>query len=209
MTTVRKRAVGKTTQPVDGDALRVKQQLDAYKAAQQQVQQHIQRHTVDEMQFYPAHDQRRETPEYKTVHEKMTKQMDLPCLICGVRNSTLGDPSKNPYGAKQMETHHHIIEWALANAIDENKFNSILRPHLAHRHPNDPVWQYETPFTVQKIRDWVDHSEHNLWVLCDANHRGKYVGIHEVTYPIWSPMNLLRDDFEEWARREIDKLEKK
>jgi hypothetical protein len=63
---------------------------------------------------------------------------DLPCLVCGVRNSTLKNKSKNPHGAKQLETHHRIIEWALANAIDPGKFNNAIRPksrpQAHHRH---------------------------------------------------------------------------
>jgi hypothetical protein len=42
-----------------------------------------------------------------------------------------------------MKTHHHVIEWALTNAIDVDHFNNSLRPNLAHRHPDDPTWHYE------------------------------------------------------------------
>ena len=136
----------------------------------------------------------------------MTIELNLPCLVCGVRHSTLKDPKENRYGAKQMETHHHVIEWALQNAIDVDKFNKTLRPSLAHKHPNDPIWAYETPFDTAKVTAWIDHSEHNLWVLCDVHHRAKYLGIHEITYPIWGPMDLLRPDFEQWAQDEIAKL---
>ena len=53
------------------------------------------------------------------------------------------------------------------------------------------------------MRNWVDHSEDNLWVLCDVHHRAKFLGIHEVSYPIWAPMNLLRTDFEDYVRAQI------
>jgi hypothetical protein len=189
----------------NGDIVRLSQQLADYKV----VKQHVQMHTIDELQFYPTHDKRRETREYQAIHEKMVKEKDLPCLVCGVKYSTLHDPKENPYGATQIETHHHIVEWALQDAIDVGKFNKTLRPHLAYRHPNDPVWKYETLFDEKKVRDWVDHSEHNLWVLCNIHHRAQFLGIHEVTYPIWSPMNLLRDDFEEWARKEMEEIKKR
>ena len=58
------------------------------------------------------------------------------CLICGVANETLTQPvrrenlSLNSYGAMQLETHHHVIEWALANAIDPDKFNERILPSL-------------------------------------------------------------------------------
>src|SRR6516164_10906115 len=90
---------------------------------------HLNKRLLKEMAFYPAHDKRRETPAYSAIHKKLTIQMDLPCLICGVKHSTLDDPKQNRYGAKAMETHHHVIEWSLANAIDTDKFNEILLPH--------------------------------------------------------------------------------
>ena len=182
------------------------QRLVEHAANLQIVKQHIQNHTIHELQFYPEHDQRRETPEYKKVHQHLTQELDLPCLICGVKYSTLKVTKENPYGAKQMETHHHIIEWALQNAIDVTKFNKILRPHLKARHPHKA--EYSNDFTEQQISDWIDHSEDNLWVLCDVHHRAKYMGIHEITYPIWSPVSLLRSDFESWVNDEIARIKK-
>jgi hypothetical protein len=164
---------------------------------------HLNRRLLDEMAFYPAHDKRTETPAYKKTHHHLTVELDLPCLICGVKYSTLGSP-ENTYGAKQMETHHHVIEWALANAIDTDKFNRILLPNLAQRHKSNP--EYQQPFTQQQIRDWVDHSEDNLWVLCDVHHRAEYFGIHEITFPIWGPMNLLRSDFESYVEEQVAKV---
>jgi len=162
---------------------------------------------LKEIAFYPEHDKRRETEEYKAVHKRLAQELDLPCLICGVRNSTLKDKQKNSYGAKQMETHHHIIEWALANAVSVEKFNSAMLPNLRRRHPGKP--EYEKEFTQEDIRNWVDHNEDNLWVLCDVHHRAQYFGIHEITDPIWGPQDLLRDDFEEYARKEIAAVESK
>ncbi|HXC54476.1 MAG TPA: hypothetical protein VNU97_04215 [Rhizomicrobium sp.] len=152
--------------------------------------------------FYPAHDARKETPLYKKAHDHLTKTLDLPCLVCGVKNSTLQDKAENRYGAKAMETHHHIIEWALANAIDAAKFNKIILPHLKTRHPQNPDYA-KAAFNDDDVRAWVDHSEDNLWVLCDVHHRAGYLGIHEITYPIWCPVDLLRSDFEEYVRQQI------
>jgi len=154
-----------------------------------------------ELAFYPPHDKRIETAQYKAVHKKMVVEMDLPCLVCGVRNSVLKDKKKNPYGAKQLETHHHIVEWALSNAISAERFNKTLLPNLRHKHPNKA--EYKKEFSDQQVHDWVDHSEDNLWVLCDVHHRAKYLGIHEITYPIWAPQDLLRDDFEEYVKTQI------
>jgi len=140
---------------------------------------------------------------YKRSHDHLTKTLDLPCLVCGVKNSTLKDKTKNRYGAKAMETHHHIIEWALANAIDADKFNAIILPHLKVRHPQNDDYKKDV-FTPADVAAWVDHSEDNLWVLCDVHHRAQYFGIHEITYPIWCPMDLLIDNFEQYVKQQID-----
>lgn len=163
--------------------------------------------TLKEKAFYPAHDERRETKEYKAVHHRLCIEMDLPCLICGVRHSILSDKEKaadaklNPYGARAMETHHHVIEWALANAIDVEKFNKILLKNLRRKHPEKE--EYKKDFTTEDIRNWVDHSPDNLWVLCDVHHRHKYLGIHAITYPVWGPQDLLIPDFEEYVRKNL------
>ncbi len=182
-----------------GMVQRLKDQRTVYRKAQEI---HENPRTLKELAFYPAHDKRLETPEYKKAHDHLTKALDLPCLVCGVRNSTLKDKAQNPYGARQMETHHHLVEWSLANAIDPGKFNRIVLPHLKARHPHNPLYAKKA-LTAEDIAGWVDHSEDNLWVLCDVHHRAPYLGIHEITYPIWCPMDLLLDDFETYVRQQI------
>jgi hypothetical protein len=142
---------------------------------------------------YPGHVARRSSPEYLKAHSYLVKQLDLPCLVCGVRNSTLKDPKQNPAGAKQMETHHHIVEWALANAIDLNKFNQRVVRQLRAKQHHDPI--YDKDFTQEQMLEWVDHHHDNLWVLCNVHHRQALLGIHEITFPIWGPQDLVRDDF--------------
>lgn len=164
-------------------------------------QYHAVQRLLEEKAFYPPHDKRIESPAYAKVHKQMTVTEDQPCLVCGVRHSTLSDRSKNPFGAVQMETHHHIIEWALANAIVPKSFNTHVRPGLARRAadrkpPIDPIFKefdplYARDMNAKEIRDWVDHSPDNLWVLCDVHHRHKFVGIHAITYPIWGPQDLV------------------
>jgi hypothetical protein len=167
---------------------------------------------LPERAFYPAHAVRTESKQYAAIHKEMVDTEDRPCLVCGVRKSVLTDPKKkndpalNPYGAKQMETHHHLIEWALANAIDPKKFNERVRPHFASRPQHDPEDAvYQQDMNADQIKDWVDHSRDNLWVLCDVHHRAPYLGIHAITYPIWGPMDLLKDDFDAKVREAISK----
>ncbi len=145
---------------------------------------------LHEVAFYPPHDVRKESPAYSRVHHEMVRDKDLPCLACGVRQSTLNDPEKNPFGAVQMETHHHVIEWALANAIDPDKFNTHVLPGLLRKNP-EKYTPMKDGMTRQQILDWVDHDKDNLWVLCDVHHRHVYVGIHAITFPIWGPQDLL------------------
>lgn len=178
---------------------RLKDQRGVFRKAQQI---HENPRTLKERAFYPAHDKRLETKEYKAVHHHLAVELDLPCLVCGVRNSTLKDKRENRYNARQMETHHHVIEWSLANAIDADKFNRIILPHLKVRHPQNPDYA-KAAFTDADVAAWVDHSADNLWVLCDVHHRAAYLGIHEITYPIWCPMDLLRDDFEAYVRQQL------
>lgn len=163
---------------------------------------------LKEADFYPEHEKRRSTEEYRAIHKKLVIEKDLPCLICGVKYSDLIDKEKraclkvNPFTAKQIETHHHVIEWSLANAIDVEKFNNTLLPHLKSRHPNEKL--YHSSMTRENIKNWVDHHEHNLWVLCDVHHRHKFFGIHAITGPMWSPQNLFLEDFKEAVSEQIE-----
>jgi hypothetical protein len=178
------------------------QRIDALKKAQKGPNgDHLHVDHLLQRVLYPAHDKRTESPEYKKVHHDLVHNKDLPCLVCGVRASTLTDPEHNPYGATALETHHHIIEWALANAIKPVKFNRSLRPNLMHRSDN-PI--YKRDMTAEEIRDWVDHSPDNLWVLCDVHHRHKFVGIHAITYPIWCPQDLTAYDIADVANAPAD-----
>lgn len=155
---------------------------------------------LHEVVNYPGHAARKSSPEYTKVHKELTKEKDLPCLACGVKNSILqdtktrNDPALNPHGATQMETHHHIVEWALANAIDLKKFNQRIVQHMRARPHHDPI--YDKDFTPTQMLEWIDHHPDNLWVLCDVHHRGSFFGVHEITFPIWGPQDLVQDNFD-------------
>jgi hypothetical protein len=164
---------------------------------------HEVRRLLDERAFYPAHDARKESSAYAKVHKALVKEGR--CLICGVTNEVLKKQAKrenlnlNPYAAKQLETHHHVIEWALANAIDTDKFNKLVFPHLKARHPE----RYTSPLTTEEVKAWVDHSPDNLWILCDVHHRAKWFGIHEITDPLWGPQDIFSNAFLDEVRKAI------
>lgn len=129
--------------------------------------------SVSAIELEPAHPPREETPIYKATHERLLFQEDRPCFICGVRHSDLQDVARskdqkiNHKGARQMETHHIIVERSLASAIN--------RDELAKDYPS--VQQFKT------LIEWVD-SEFNIICLCDQCHRGE-TGIHHVLYQDW------------------------
>lgn len=191
-----KKATVRKARPKVKDNRQVLRDQMATQAAVENI--HDTHRTLDEWEFYPAHDKRKESSAYAATHKKLCITLNRPCMVCGVKNSTLKDPNKNRYDARAMETHHHIVEWALANAIDADQFNKVLRPNLARRHPQNPL--YQKPMTLDDIKAWVDHSEDNLWVLCDVHHRHKYLGIHAISYPIWCPQDLLQPGFSDYVR---------
>jgi hypothetical protein len=149
--------------------------------------------TLSEVALYPEHAPRKPTALYLKSHHHLVVEMDLPCLICGVRNSTLKDATHNPRGAKAMETHHRVIEDSLANAVDVAKFNALVLPGLYKHYQED---RYKIAFTQEQMIEWIHGDEGNLWVLCDVCHRHPLVGIHAITGPIWGVQNLLIDGYD-------------
>ncbi|MGH7743615.1 MAG: hypothetical protein ACREQ5_02165 [Candidatus Dormibacteria bacterium] len=138
------------------------------------------RHLTEEV-MYPEHAPRKASAEYRKVHKHLVDTLDEPCWVCGVRKSTLYDPGHNPYGAKQIETHHYYVEWALANAIDPAK---ILAAFPEMKEATDPA-----------LRAWLD-SENQMLILCDVHHRSGHFGIHSITYPVWVAQKYFRDGWD-------------
>lgn len=138
---------------------------------------HLVSHALHEAVMYPEHQARKASAEYRRVHEHLIDELDEPCWICGVRKSTLHDPAQNPRGAKEMETHHYHVEWALANAVDPAKILADF-PELG-------------AVDDEHLRRWLD-SEGQMLVLCDVCHRSGHYGIHSITYPVWVAQRYFR-----------------
>lgn len=161
-----------------------------------------------EADFYPEHEKRKESPEYRKIRSQIIIEQNSGCIICGVTNKDLSDPITrkdtriNFYQASHMELHHYHVEWALANAVDLDKFNNLLRVHLAALYPSYEI--YKSPMDQSELLAWIDHHPHNLMPLCDVHHRHKYYGIHCATYPNWVTSNLYKDDFIESIKKKID-----
>jgi hypothetical protein len=142
---------------------------------------HAQPRDLHEVIYYPEHDPRKASGEYTRVHDHLVHELDEPCWVCGVRYSQLNDPEKNRHGATQIETHHWVVEWALANAVDPAK---ILADFPEMGAADD-----------EHLRAWLD-SESNMLILCSTHHRHGLYGIHSVSYPAWVVQRRLRDDWD-------------
>lgn len=168
---------------------------------------HFVKRALQEQVYYPEHASRSESSLYAAQHHRLVHSLDSPCLVCGVRNTTLADPRQNKVHAQQMETHHAVIEWALQNAIDVDKFNAQVVLPRRKLGMNKP--RYDHDFSEAQMKAWIDHDSDNLIVLCDVHHRHTLVGIHSVTYPIWNVQSLIRDDFQltPYALHRIESVE--
>jgi hypothetical protein len=132
---------------------------------------HLQTRTLTESIWYPPHDARKASAEYKKVHAHLVNELDEPCWICGVKQSELPKGQHN-------ETHHWHIEWALVNRIDPTL---IIADFPAMGEADDP-----------HLREWLD-SEGNMLILCSAHHRHGLVGIHSITYPAFVAQRWLKN----------------
>ena len=122
--------------------------------------------TLHEVAWYPAHDPRKASREYRQVHKHLVVELDTPCWICGVKHSAGG----------KMETHHSEIEWASERAFEEDEAMLVKLV--------DDMHQMIKACTPEALRDFLD-SEGNMLVLCSEHHRGPFTGIHSISYPVW------------------------
>ena len=120
--------------------------------------------TLHEIAYYPPHDPRKASSEYRKVHHELVVTLDEKCWICGVKHSTGG----------AMETHHAELEWAAEKAFEDDA--EMMRLLV-----KDFKLKLEHP---EELRKWLD-SEGNMLVLCAEHHRGPRQGIHSITYPVW------------------------
>src|SRR5580658_3347373 len=145
------------------------------------VREHATTRRLMETIAYPDHDPRKASAEYARVHHHLVVVLDEPCWICGVRNSTLGDPAVNRRGAQHIETHHFRVEWSLANAVDPAKILADF-PEMGSA-------------DEEHLRAWLD-SESNMLILCDVCHRHPHYGIHSISYPAWVVQRELLDGYD-------------
>lgn len=139
---------------------------------------HITDEAVATFELTPPHDKRVETPAYKKAHDYLINKQDRPCGVCGVRKSTLGDPTQNLLGSTQLESHHYPIERSLVDACDPDKVHKSF-PQVIDR---------------ATLLAFVD-SPANLIVLCDICHRSKERGIHHLLTQDFAVQPYLYDGY--------------
>ena len=161
------------------------------------------RRTLSETVWYPEHSPRTASALYAKTHHQLVYIEDRPCVVCGVRNSTLGSPLALAVGAKALETHHDLIEWAGQNEIDYDKL-AADHPDLTtlgalagayHAHLNANSGRFEGTLDPAILTAFIDSTD-QLIVACDAHHRSSGKGIHSITGPIWNLQRYERSDWD-------------
>lgn len=124
---------------------------------------HITAITPATVELSPPHAPRVETATFRKSRKFLIDAQGKGCEICGVTAATLGDPAKNPFGAKALEAHHFPIEFSMQDCVD---------PLLVHR-------DYPEVMDRATLAAFVD-SPRNLKIYCDVHHRSLTYGIHHL-----------------------------
>jgi hypothetical protein len=139
---------------------------------------HETRLEVESIDLTPPHPPRHETEAYHKSHHFLIYEKDSPCVVCGVRHSTLADPVRNPLKARYLETHHSPIEWSLASACDIRKVHA----------------KFPQVIDEETFQAFID-SPVNLVVLCDKCHVSREYGVHHLSVPDWMIRPFLLDSY--------------
>jgi hypothetical protein len=93
-----------------------------------------------------------------------------------------------PNPDEHLETHHFVIEWAAWESADPLKVQKLF----------DDGWVDFYGYSTKLKGSKVDSPDdiRNLIVLCPLHHRGKGVGIHETSTPIWMSQLVAKDGTE-------------
>ena len=148
---------------------------------------HFEKRTLHEAVAYPPHAPREKDPHYRTFHHAQHRLIHVLGAGCWIGGATLdqihaGLPEGHRCeGAKQLEAHHAVAEFAGLSEIDWRK--------VAKDFPEAEIHSDEDFLTFAE-------SEGGLMILCDVHHRAAGKGIHSVTYPAWLLDRYARDDWE-------------
>lgn len=135
----------------------------------------------------PAHnDVRRliELDHYES-HEKRTESAEFRRVKEEFKKEHAQCWVNNKYCEGQLEVHHNIIEYSAITEVDMEKVRA------------------EYPFFTSP------ENKGGMRVLCAKHHRGKFHGVHSMTYPIWVLQKFMTDEaldnFEKAIQEEIKK----
>lgn len=148
---------------------------------------HYERRTLHEVVAYPPHAPRKSDPHYAIFEHAKHHLVHVLGVGCWIGGATLTQikaglaPEHRCYGAKQLEAHHAVAEFAGLNEIDWLKVAKDF-PH-AGIHSDEDFLRFA-------------ESEGGLMILCDLHHRGAGTGIHSVTYPAWLLDRYARAEWE-------------
>ncbi len=141
------------------------------------ITEHFKEGTFEEQYWIPAHNERRESSQFKKNKQFIRDECGAPCWVCGSKTD--------------LEV-HHVFEWAFWNALDPKKVTNILK--AIEFYDEDYVAKAKEPDKLHahlaglsKTKKFVDTPDdaRNLVVLCKEHHRLKYSGIHTVSFPLW------------------------
>ena len=144
------------------------------------------RATLHELAYYPEHQPREQDPNYRVFHQARHHLVDVLKVGCWIGGATKADiqaglpDDHRCSGAKQLEAHHDVAEFAALNALDWQK--------IAADFPEVGITSNEDFLRFAE-------SEGGLLILCDKHHRGPNHGIHSLSYPVWTLDRYARDDY--------------
>lgn len=130
---------------------------------------HIVKKMISEIMYYPEHDKRHETEEYRKSREELVSKYG--CYVCGTK--------------EDLEAHHYGCEYSEWNACSADKLKDFLMTF--------DVYGYSATLKDKPIES-VDDIR-NLMVLCSRHHRHKRHGIHAMTFPFWIMQYVKKDSF--------------
>jgi hypothetical protein len=137
---------------------------------------HGETRSLHELGFYPPHGPRAKDVHYRIFNAARRHLIDtlgVGCWIGGATKTQLAAGFTGPHlcrGARQLEAHHHIAEFAGLNQVDWAKVAADF-----------PVLGIHDDDTFLAAAE----ADGGLLILCDKHHRAPYHGIHSITEPVW------------------------
>ena len=135
-------------------------------AAGEMTAAHQQEVVIRLIERWPAHEPRKDDPNYhlfQAAKRRLKRQGLLRCVV------------ESDYHYGQIELHHSRVEFAHINDIDLGKFNHA----------------YGLNLTDEQFQEYVEQ-EGNLEPLCTLHHRGQE-GVHSLPEPEWNVLRTSKD----------------